>query len=80
MVLDTALLSTEHYKVRVTGKVEQSKEKKYRPLLYLGVVAFEKGSLWLGLNYGGQLIIIITDIKYSPKYPAFVLPVNHQER
>ena len=27
MVLDTALLSTQHYKVRIKGKVEESKEK-----------------------------------------------------
>ena len=26
MVLDTALLSTQHYKVRIKGKVEQSRE------------------------------------------------------
>ena len=28
MVLDTSLLNTQHYKVRIKGKVEQSKEKK----------------------------------------------------
>ena len=27
MVLDAALLNTQHYKVRIKGKVEQSKEK-----------------------------------------------------
>ena len=27
IVLDAALLSTQHYKVRIKGKVEQSKEK-----------------------------------------------------
>ena len=27
MVLDAALLSTQHYKVGIKGKVEQSKEK-----------------------------------------------------
>ena len=26
MVLDTSLLSTQHYKVRIKGKVEQSRE------------------------------------------------------
>ena len=26
MVLDAALLNTQHYKVRIKGKVEQSKE------------------------------------------------------
>ena len=27
MVLDAALLNTQHYKVRIKGKVEQSREK-----------------------------------------------------
>ena len=40
MVLDTALLSTQHYKVRIKGKVEQSKEWSGA----LGVVAIEKGT------------------------------------
>ena len=29
MVLDTSLLNTQQYKVRIKGKVEQSKEKSY---------------------------------------------------
>ena len=33
MVLDTALLSTQHYKVRIKGKVEQSMERS-SALLY----------------------------------------------
>ena len=33
MVLDTFLLNTQHYKVRIKGKVEQSKEKS-SALLY----------------------------------------------
>ena len=28
MVLDAALLNTHHYKVRIKGKVEQSRERK----------------------------------------------------
>ena len=27
MVLDTSLFNTQHYKVRIKGKVEQSKER-----------------------------------------------------
>ena len=38
MVLDSALVNTQHYKVSIKGKVEQSRE---RPL---GVVAIEKGA------------------------------------
>ena len=37
MVLDASLLNTLHYKVRIKGKVEQSR----------GVVAIEKGAFWL---------------------------------
>ena len=41
MVLDTTLLNTQHYKVRITGKVEQSREWS-APFLHLGVVAIER--------------------------------------
>ena len=41
MVLDTSLLNTQQYKVRIKGKVEQSKE---RSSALLGVVAIEKGA------------------------------------
>ena len=44
MVLDASLLNTQHYKVRIKGKVEQSWEKKLRPPLHLDVVAIEKGT------------------------------------
>ena len=37
MVLDTSLLNTQRYKVRITGK-------ELRSLLHLGVVAIEKGA------------------------------------
>ena len=39
MVLDATLLSTQHYMVRIKGKMEQ------RPPLHLSVVAIEKGGL-----------------------------------
>ena len=44
MVLDATLLITQHRKVRIKGKVGQSKEKEQRPLLHLDVVATEKGA------------------------------------
>ena len=44
MVLDATLLNTQHYKVRIKGKVKQSKERSKHPPLYLGVVAIEKGA------------------------------------
>ena len=43
MVLDASLLNTQHYKVRIKGKVEQSWEG-VAPSLHLGVVAIEKGA------------------------------------
>ena len=36
MVLDAALLNTQHYRVRIKGKVEQSRERS-------SVIAIEKG-------------------------------------
>ena len=56
MVLDASLLNTQHYKVRIKGKVEQSRE---------GVVpsptpwcsSYRKGSLRVTLDYGRQLYL-----------------------
>ena len=44
MVLDTSLLNTQHYKVCIIGKVEQSRERSYW-----------KRSLLVTLDYGCQL-------------------------
>ena len=44
MVLDATLLNTQHYKVRIKGKVEQSRERSSALPLHLGVVAIEKGA------------------------------------
>ena len=38
MVLDAALLNTQHYKVRIKGKADQSREWRSAHCLYLGVV------------------------------------------
>ena len=45
MVLDTSLLNTRQYKVRIKGKVEQSR-KRSSALQHLSVVAIEKGAFW----------------------------------
>ena len=45
MVLDTSLFNTQQYKVRIKGKMEQSRERSSAPL-HLGVVATEKGAFW----------------------------------
>ena len=43
MVLDAVLLNTQHYKVRIKGKVEQSRERSSALPYILCVVAIEKG-------------------------------------
>ena len=45
MVLDTSLLNTQQYKVRIKGKVEQSRKNSSASLDF-GVVAIEKGVFW----------------------------------
>ncbi len=46
MVLNASLLNTQHYKVRIKSKVEQS-WKGVVPSPHLGVVAIEKGAFGL---------------------------------
>ena len=41
---DTPLLNTQHYKVRIKSKVEQTRECRSALPLHLGVVAIEKGT------------------------------------
>ena len=59
MVLDAALLNTQQYKVRIKGKVEQSRERSSALPQHLIVVAIEKGSLLVVLDYGRQLYLLI---------------------
>ena len=70
MVLDTSLLNTQQYKVRIKGKEEQSRERSSAPHTHthLGVVAIEKRSSLVALDYGRQLNFHLYDIKYSIKY------------
>ena len=49
MVLDAALLKTQHYKVRIKDKVEQSRKWSSVPL-HLGVVVIEEGSFRVALD------------------------------
>ena len=59
MVLDISLLNTQQYKVRIKGKVEQSRERvalSPRPRCS----SYWKGSLLFALDYGCQLYIYIT--------------------
>ena len=43
MVLDAAFLNTQHYKVWIKGKVDQSRERSCT-FPYTGVVAIENGA------------------------------------
>ena len=45
IVLDTSLLNTQQYKVRIKSKVEQSRERS-STLHYTSVEAIEKGFFW----------------------------------
>ena len=54
MVLDASLLNTQHYKVRIKGKVEQSREG-VEPSPTPWCSSYRKGSLRVTLDYGRQL-------------------------
>ena len=59
MVLDSSLLNTQYYKVRIKGKVEQSGEGvALFPTPWCG--SYRKGSLWVNLDYGRQLTFVYT--------------------
>ena len=46
IVFDTFLLNTQQYKLRIKGKLEQSRETSSALSLHLGVVTIEKGAFW----------------------------------
>ena len=54
MVLDASLLNTQHYKVRIKGKVKQSREG-VAPSPTPWCSSYRKGSLRVILDYGRQL-------------------------
>ena len=58
MVLDASLLNTQHYKVRIKGKVEQSREG-VAPSSTPWCSSYRKGSLRVTLDYGRQLYFYI---------------------
>ena len=75
MVLDTSLFNTQHYKVRIKGKVE-----KYR-----GRSSYWKGSLWVPLDYGHQLLIyigvcvwVLNEVWYKMTQPMLTCPKSNQ--
>ena len=59
MVLDTSLLNTQQYKVRIKGKVEQSWERR------CSVVSIEKGAFWSPLTTVANFTLLLT-MAYQP--------------
>ena len=57
MVLDTSLLNTQQYKVRIESKVEQSRER-ISALPTPRCSSYCKGSLVVALDYGRQLYLL----------------------
>ena len=60
-VLDASLLNTQHYKVWIKGKVEQSREG-VAPSPTHWCSSYRKGSLQVTLDYGRQLYFFLLDI------------------
>ena len=58
MVLDASLLNTQHYKVRIKDKVEQSREG-VAPSPTPWCSSYRKGSLRVTLDYGRQLYFFL---------------------
>ena len=65
MVLDAALLDAQHYKVRIKGKVEQSRKRSN-----LCVVAIEKGAF-------GSLSTKVTNFTYFTLTQIFKMSLTH---
>ena len=59
MVLDASLLNTQHYKVRIKGKAEQSREG-VAPSHTPWCSSYRKGSLRVTLDYGRQLYLFLS--------------------
>ena len=64
MVLDASLLNTQHYKVRIKGKVKQSREG-VAPSPTPWCSSYRKGSLRVTLDYGRPLYFIYIYIYFE---------------
>ena len=60
MVLDTTLLKTQQYKLRIKGKVEQSREMSSALPYIPWCSSYWKGGLLVVLNYVHQLYLLIS--------------------
>ena len=73
MVLDASLLNTQHYKVRIKGKVGQSREG-VAPSPTPWCSSYRKGSLQVTLDYGRQLYLFILARVCYVIDPTFLVP------
>ena len=65
IVLDTSLINTQHYKGRIKGKVEQSKERS-RTLLYNSIEKKAFESLLTKVDYYGNTFAQLTEaVEYT---------------
>ena len=79
MVLHATLLNTQHYKVRIKGKVEQSGEG-VAPSPTLWCSRYRKGSLRVTLDYGRQLYFYLHPYRcltYAWVYWIYAKPFAH---
>ena len=74
MVLDASLLNTQHYKVRIKGKVEQSREG-VAPSATPWCSSYRKGSPRVTLDYGRQLTYICVCVYLCLCYGLSTLPL-----
>ena len=72
MVLDASLLNTQHYMVRIKGKVEQSREG-VAPSHTPWCSSYWKWSLWVTVDYSRQLYFYL---QYAVAYNLFLLFLN----
>ena len=81
MVIDASLLNTQHYKVRIKGKVEQSREG-VAPSPTPWCSSYRKGSLRVTLDYGRQLYLLLLTYVFTWFFPDplidFPNMVNHR--
>ena len=79
MVLDASLLNTQHYKVRIKGKVEPSREG-VAPSPTPWCSSYRKGSLRVTLDYARQLYLpslLLHSLQLSRDLQQFLFFVNH---
>ena len=78
MVLDTSLLNTQHYKVRIKGKVEQSREG-VAPSPTHWCSSYRKGSFRVTLDYGRQLYLLIAIYILWGDWPIFTTSGSNEQ-